>query len=235
MALNGKPVFALVPARGGSKGVAGKNMRLVRGTPLVGYTLQAALNSRYVSEVYLTSDDEQTLLYGQEIGVTPVRRPDDCSCDTASANSVVKHFLTIISEKLIDQDPYIVYLQPTSPLRTADHIDDALNKMAERSLHKLISVVEMAKSPYKAFVLDEQGRLEALFDERSTNQRRQDLPQVYLPNGAIYVFRVSDFRFQNAFPSNGSYPYVMSEADSLDIDTEDDFDAFGRLIDEKNA
>lgn len=233
MALNGKPVIALVPARGGSKGVIGKNMRLVRGTPLVGYTLQAALKSQYITEVYLSSDDEQTLFYGQEIGVSLVRRPNEYSSDTASANSVVEHCLTIFAENLIEQDPYIVYLQPTSPLRTSEHIDDALRKMAERGLHKLISVVEMAKSPFKAFVLDEYGTLRALFEERVTNHRRQDLPKVYLPNGAIYIFRISDFRDQNAFPSNGSYPYIMCETDSLDIDTLDDFKVLDRIIDEK--
>lgn len=233
MALNGKPVLALIPARGGSKGLAGKNMCKVRGVPLVGYTLRSALNSKYVSEVYLTSDDELTLSYAQEVGVTLVRRPKEYSTDTASANSVVEHFLTTIPEKLIEQDPYIVYLQPTSPLRTSEHIDDALEKMVARDLHKLISVVEMAKSPFKAFVLDEQGALKALFNESMTNERRQDLPQVYLPNGAIYVFRLSDFYQQNAFPSNGSYPYVMSEIDSLDIDTKDDLDVFNRALDEK--
>lgn len=208
-------------------------MRLVRGTPLVGYTLQSALNSRYVSDIYLTSDDQHTLAFGREVGVTPVRRPIECSNDSASANSVVEHFLTQIPEMLINRDPYILYLQPTSPLRTVAHIDDALKTMAELGLHKLISVVKMTKSLFKAFILNEKGSLEALFDEKSTNQRRQDLPQLYLPNGALYVFRVSDFRYQNRFPSNGSYPYIMSESDSLDIDTEDDFEVLDQILNER--
>ena len=227
--LNQKPVIALIPARGGSKGVKGKNMRLVNGMPLVGYTFKSALDSKYISKIILSSDDDNTLAYGQDAGVTVVRRPPECSSDSASANSVVTHLISTLAKEVIAEDPYIVYLQPTSPMRTAKHIDDALETMVDQGFHKLISVIEMTKSPYKAFVLDEHGGLKALFDEGMTNQRRQDLPRVFMPNGAIYVFRISDFCRKHAFPSNGSYPYVMSEMDSLDIDNETDFEVFEKI------
>ena len=230
MLLKDKPVLALIPARSGSKGLSGKNMREVNGLPLVGYSINSALDSKYIDDVYLTSDDKTILSYGKEVGVISVVRPDEFSTDTASANCVVEHFLNTLPESLVQQDPYIIYLQPTSPLRTSKHIDDALNKMLEQGLTKLVSVVEMTKSPFKSFVLDKQGRLESLFDETMTNQRRQDLPRVYAANGAIYVFRISDFRENNSFPSNGSYPYVMSETDSLDIDVEEDLDVFQQNI-----
>jgi len=233
MSLNGRPVLALIPARSGSKGLTGKNMRKVNGVPLVGYSLRSALNSKYVSEVYLTSDDELTLSYGKEIGVTLVRRPTEYSTDTASANDVVEHFSKTLSKSLLKQDPFIIYLQPTSPLRTSKHIDNALGKMLEQGLNKLISVVEMTKSPFKSFVLDKQGCLQSLFDESKTNQRRQDLPSVYAANGAIYVFCLSDFSDKNTFPSNGSYPYIMSEVDSLDIDVEGDLNTFQQIINKK--
>lgn len=230
MSLNDRPVLALIPARSGSKGLSGKNMREVNGVPLLGYSLRAALDSKYVNEVYLTSNDELALSYGEEVGVISIRRPVEYSTDTASANDVVEHFLKTLSESLLKQDPYIIYLQPTSPLRTSKHIDDALDKMLEQGLNKLISVVEMTKSPFKSFVLDKQGCLQSLFDERMTNQRRQDLPAVYAANGAIYVFCLSDFSEKNTFPSNGSYPYVMSEVDSLDIDVEEDLNVFQKII-----
>lgn len=230
MSISGKPIIALVPARGGSKGVPGKNMRKICGIPLVGYTIQAAMKSIYVDQVYITSDDEQTLSYGRSIGANTIHRPAEFSNDTASANSVVEHFLGTLTNSLIGKNPYIAYLQPTSPLRTAKHLDDAFIKMRARNLHKLISVVEMTDTPFKSFVLNQHGRLEALFDERMTNKRRQDLPVVYLPNGAIYIFPVSDFRHNNSFPSNGSYPYIMSKEDSLDIDTESDFDRLNEYL-----
>lgn len=231
MSLDGRKVIALVPARGGSKGVLGKNMRLVKGMPLVGYTLKSALASSCVDTVYLTSDDENTLAYGASLGVRLINRPEFCSSDTACANSVVEHFLSVIQSEIADEDPYLIYLQPTSPLRTEADIDDALEKMVAGSHDSLISVTQMDKSPFKAFVLNDAGCLAALFDEKSTNMRRQDLPIVYMPNGAIYAFLVSAFRKANSFPSNGSYPYIMDEQKSLDIDKEEDFDALNRAMD----
>jgi len=233
MLINERPVLALIPARSGSKGLRGKNMCKVNSIPLVGYSLEAALNSKYIDEVYLTSNDQLTLSYGKEMGVTPLSRPEKFSTDTSSANSVVEHFFNTLPVGLLEQDPYIVYLQPTSPLRTSEHIDDALSKMIEQGLTKLVSVVEMAKSPFKSFLLDEHGVLQALFDEEMTNQRRQDLPSVYAANGAIYVFCWSDFNEKNAFPSNGSYPYIMNEKDSLDIDTNEDILLLKHLINTK--
>ncbi len=115
-----------------------------------------------------------------------------------------------------------MYLQPTSPFRTARHIDNALEQMQAEKGHSLVSVLEMEKSPFKSFTLDANGHLQSLFDEKLSNARRQDLPAVFVPNGAIYVFRVSEFKSKCSFPSNGSIPFIMNQEDSLDIDTEDD-------------
>jgi CMP-N,N'-diacetyllegionaminic acid synthase len=230
MLVNDHPILALIPARGGSKGLSGKNMRTVNGVPLVGYSLKAALNSKYINEVYLSSDDEATLLYGKEVGATPIFRSAEYSSDTASANSVVEHLINNLSKNLLKKNPYIVYLQPTSPLRTVKHIDDALREMMEQGLNKLVSVTQMSKSPFKSFLVDQDGCLQALFGEEMTNQRRQDIPTVYAANGAIYVFLYSDFKKKNAFPSNGAYPYIMNAEDSLDIDTPEDLSALKRII-----
>ena len=183
---------------------------------------------------YITSDDSVALSYGMEMGVNPVVRPWAVSDDTASANDVVKHFITTLPTSLLKHDPYIVYLQPTSPLRTAKHIDDAMSEMKAKGFTALISVVEMTKSPFKSFIFDNDGCLQALFGEAMTNKRRQDLPSVYVANGAIYIFRVSNFNERAAFPSNGALPYVMTDRDSLDIDTKEDFALLERLIYDKH-
>jgi CMP-N-acetylneuraminic acid synthetase len=107
-------------------------------------------------------------------------------------------------------------------LRTARHIDDAFEQMQAANAQSLMSVSESDRSPFKMFTLDAEGRLQSLFDEKLSNARRQDLPTVFAPNGAIYVFRVSEFKARGGFPSNGSMPFVMNVNDSLDIDTEDD-------------
>ena len=235
MLLIERPILALIPARAGSKGLPGKNMRRVNGIPLVGYTLQAALGSKYINEVYLSSDDYETLSYGTEIGAMSVLRPPEYSSDDASAASVVEHFFRNLSERLLKKNPYIVYLQPTSPLRTVKHIDEALNEMIEQGSNKLVSVTKLAKSPFKSFLVDQDGHLQALFGEEMTNQRRQDIPPVYAANGAMYVFLYSDFKKKNSFPSNGAYPYIMSEEDSLDIDTLEDLKVFRRIMKSSNS
>lgn len=216
------PVLALVPARGGSKGVPRKNLRRIAGKSLVEITIQAALGARRIDYVYLSSDAEPILSIGRGMGVEIVKRPDEFSSDSASAMDVVRHFIALIPVQLAAVDPYIAYLQPTSPLRSASHIDSALTEMEKCHESTLVSVVEFKKTPYKSFVLDKRGRLKSLFDQKLSNARRQDLPKAYLPNGAIYVFRVSDFEKCGGFPSNGSIPFVMSEEDSCDIDSEED-------------
>jgi CMP-N,N'-diacetyllegionaminic acid synthase len=231
----GRQVLALVPARGGSKGVARKNLRVVAGKPLVQYTLQAALAAKVVDQVFLSSDDAEILALGASTGATPVRRPAEFASDTASATDVVKHFLSMLGSERLAGDPYLVYLQPTSPLRTSAHIDEAFELMRSRGGHTLLSVVELEKSPYKTFSIDSQGRLQSLFEERLSNARRQDLPATYLPNGAMYVFRVSDFTSRDGFPSNGSIPYLMTASSSIDVDVEQDIERLERILGEAHG
>lgn len=235
MSVNNHPVIGLIPARGGSKGVPRKNMRRVAGKPLVEFTVQAALDSRYIDHVYLSSDDDEILLCGSAMGVRSIRRPAELASDTASADDVVLHLFKEIPAQLVEQDPYIVYMQPTSPLRSARHVDQAVEQMEAQHAHTLVSVVEMAKSPFKSFSVDADGKLQSLFDEKMSNARRQDLPKAYMPNGAIYIFRMSDFLDRAVFPSNGSVPFVMSEEDSIDIDTEEDIRYLEYVLKEKNG
>ena len=180
------------------------------------------MSSTRIDLTYLSTEDEEILAFGRSFGVETIKRPAYMATDTASASDVVTHFIKELPARIVDQDPYIVHLQPTSPLRSSIHIDQALDDMLSAGSHTLVSVVELGKSPFKSFSLDANGRLQALFDERFSNMRRQDLPRAYLPNGAIYVFRCSAFLKRDGFPSNGSLPYIMSEEDSLDIDTEED-------------
>jgi len=222
MTLGTSPVIGLIPARVGSKGLPGKNMRKLVGRPLIDFSILAAQQSNRFDRVYVSSDDQAILRHAQTMGAKGIVRPDEFAAETASAVGVVEHFISTLPNTLLQEDPYIVYLQPTSPLRTARHIDDALGQMLAANAQSLMSVSETEKSPFKMFTLDAKGRLQSLFDEKLSNARRQDLPAVFAPNGAIYVFRVSEFKARGGFPSNGSMPFVMNAIDSLDIDTEDD-------------
>lgn len=208
-------------------------MRRVAGNALIDFSILAALRSNHIDQVYLSSDDLGILKHAQDMGVIGILRPEELATDTASAIGVVEHFIGTLSNKLLQEDPFIVYLQPTSPLRTAHHIDDAFDKMLSLNMSSLMSVSKTEKSPFKMFTLDSRGYLQSLFDEKLSNARRQDLPDVFVPNGAIYVFRVSEFKARGGFPSNGCMPYIMSAIDSLDIDTEDDIRRLEMILGDK--
>lgn len=229
------PTLALIPARGGSKGIPRKNLILVGGRPLVAWTLEAALQSQCIDEVWLSSDDKEILEVGRALGVKTLMRPETYASDTASAVVVVEHFLDSLPAELAALDPFIFYLQPTSPLRAATHIDAAFAQMMAQSAQASISVVELSISPYKTFMIDQSGRLKSLFDEKLSNARRQDLPTAFIPNGAIYIFRRSEFLARKGFPSNGSLPFVMTAEESLDLDSPDDLNRLMHILENSHG
>lgn len=229
------PVIALIPARGGSKGIRRKNLALLAGKPLLSYTTAAATRSKLIDAVWVSSDDAEILSFAEMAGVHALDRPAAFASDTASAVSVVEHFIHSLPHRSVEQNPVIVYLQPTSPLRDESHIDAALQQMHTVGLDSVISVVEADKPPQKAFLLNADGLLKSLFDETLSNARRQDLPQCFYPNGAIYAFRISAFKNRGGFPSNGSLPYIMTSSDSIDIDNPSDLIRAEIALGEKNG
>lgn len=233
--LDKKKVYALIPARGGSKGISRKNLALLHNKPLLSYTIDAANKSAYVDETWVSSEDSEILYFASQSGARTITRPEVFASDTASAVCVVRHFIYDLPTEVRSQDPIILYLQPTSPLRDETHIDCALKAMDRARANGVMSVVEAEKPPQKSFRIDENGRLISLFDESQSNARRQDLPNCYYPNGAIYAFRISEFLARNGFPSNGSIPFIMSNADSIDIDNTNDLVRAEVALGEKNG
>jgi len=132
--LEATPVVALIPARSGSKGVANKNMRKVAGRPLIDFTIEAALQSSFIDVVFVSSDHNMILSHAKSMGVTGILRPVELASDSASPVEVVEHFIQLLPKKISSADPYIVYLQPTSPFRTVRHrrcvFEDVVSKCA---------------------------------------------------------------------------------------------------------
>jgi CMP-N-acetylneuraminic acid synthetase len=215
---DGTPVIALIPARGGSKGIIRKNLTPFHGAPLINCTINAALNSVVIDEVWVSSEDSEILDVSSSLGANILRRPDVLATDQATAVEVVNHFIQTLPVSTLRLDPMIVYLQPTSPLRNGVHIYDALKQMHFAGFSGVVSVVKAELSPYKAFKLDSSGMLESIFEEHLSNIGRQNLPDCYYPNGAIYGFRINSFIARGGFPTNGSFPFIMSTEDSVDID-----------------
>ena len=228
--LDSAPVLALVPARGGSKGLSRKNLRQVGGRSLVERALRCGTEAEHVDHVFLSSEDPEILAVGERLAVCVLERPRAAASDDATADDVILHFAQVLPPEYREADPWIVYLQPTSPLRAAGHVEAALDRLVETGARGVISVVPAHPSPYKAFSLDPDGGLVPLFDETSVHANRQDLPVTYMQNGAIYIFRLSQVEEVGGFPAAGAVPYVMTAEDSLDVDSERDLEVVARLM-----
>jgi N-acylneuraminate cytidylyltransferase len=217
-------VLGLIPARGGSKGVPGKNIRLVAGRPLIAWTIAAGQASRYIDRLILSSDDDAIIRTAMEYDCeVPFKRDASLSGDTTPSIDVVLDALA----RCPGYD-WIVLLQPTSPLRNAEDIDQALEHCIELGAPACVSVTEAEQSPYWMYSLQDE-RLRPLLPATAVT-RRQDIPPVYVLNGAVYVARVTWLVQNPGFLAEETVAHLMPTSRSLDIDTEQDIRTFELLI-----
>jgi CMP-N,N'-diacetyllegionaminic acid synthase len=223
-----KNVLALITARGGSKGLPRKNVLLARGKPLIAWTVEAAISSECVCRVVLTSDDDEIMTAAKAAGCdVPFCRPAYLADDMANSIDVVLHAL--------DQLPgyeYVLVLQPTSPLRTAEDIDAAFLLMVNSDAPSCVSVCEVDQSPYWMFRIKDGNKIERLLSENVIATRRQDLTPAYVLNGALYIARVDWLQHSKSFVGEGCIAYVMPKERSLDIDNLEDFEFFRRKVEQ---
>ena len=152
--------LAIIPARKGSKGIKNKNFKLFNGKPLIYWTLKSAKKSKYLDKILVSTDSKKIQNFCIKNNVlSPFIRPKKISHSKARAHDVILHTIKFLKNNYSYKPDAVVYLQPTSPLRTSDHIDHAFEKMIDAGLHKLVSVVEMKMTPFKAFKLDDKGNL----------------------------------------------------------------------------
>ena len=210
--------FAFIPARGGSKGIPQKNLQEIHGKSLISYALDAAKNSNVINETFISSDCQKILDHAKGLGAKTIQRPIHLASDTSSTNDAIRHFIQQIPE-----DNYLItLLQPTSPMRTSRHIQEALETYEQVEETKVvISVCEPKECIFKAFKLNN-NKLEGYFGKSEPYLPRQSFPQVFLPNGAIYIFSKKDFLSQSRIPQSFATPYLMDQTSSLDIDTTED-------------
>ena len=218
---NNKSILAIIPARGGSKGVPRKNIVEVGGKPLIAWTITEAQKSRYIDRLILSSDDDEIVdvakFWGCEV---PFVRPESLAKDDTPGVEPVLHAISAISEKY----DYVLLLQPTSPLRTVEDIDGCIELCITKRANACISVSEPDKSPYWTFSVDDNGKLQPLMEDHKIYTQRQLLPQTYYINGALYIAK-SDWIIQSkAFISPETFAYKMPPKRSIDIDTKLDID-----------
>ena len=211
-------LLAIIAARGGSKGIPKKNLRLLRGKPLIAWTIQEASLSKYISRTILTSEDCEIIKVAKAHGCdVPFKRDHSLALDETPAIDVVLDAI----ERCPGFD-WVVLLQPTSPLRTFKHIDAAIEKTVAANATSCVSVVKVHENPHWMYELDDQLKLRKVVTH-SKYTRRQDLPEVYKLNGAIYLANVARIKSTKRFIDEQTLAYQMGAAESIDIDTELDF------------
>lgn len=226
--------IALITARGGSKGLPRKNILCVNGKPLIEWTIRAAQTCSLIDRVFVSTEDEEISAISSELGAEIIVRPKELATDTASSVDVILHAIDWFAQQgIVSED--LVLLQPTSPLRTSRHLDEALTLYREKSAQAVISVFEPAHTPIKSYIECQDGSIQGLFSEEAPYMRRQDLPRAFLPNGAIYAFSIEEFNRGKHFPRDEVFPYLMSEKDSLDIDESADLIAVEKRMKELNV
>lgn len=223
--------LVLIPARAGSKSVPGKNYKKLNGKPLIQYTIEAARAVFSDSNICISTDDLNIIELCKNIDLmVPFTRPANLATDTSSTHEVILHAIDFYSSKGQIFDT-IVLLQPTSPFRNKTHISEAIN-LFNFDLDMVVSVKESHANPYfNLFEEQTNGFLKKVNEGIYT--RRQDCPKTYEYNGAIYVINVDSIRKGSLSSFQKVKKYIMSELDSIDIDTPLDWE-IANLISQKN-
>ena len=220
-------ILAIIPARGGSKGIPKKNMALLCGEPLLHYTFEAAKKSSLITRVILSTDDEVFAKYAESNGVEISMRPPELASDSAVMKDVINYHLDSLKDRGYEPDIFIL-LQPTSPLRTSEHIDEALRLLIEDDIaDAIVSVIPVPHQflPMKLMELNDSGFLDFHVSGGEKYTTRQALPTLYARNGAaIYAVYTKVYRETGSLYGSNCLPYIMDSYSSIDID--EPFDLF---------
>ncbi len=208
-------ILALIPARGGSKGIPRKNIKLLFGKPLIGWSIDAAQKSAFIDRVFVSTDDQEIASVANDLGAeVPFMRPKELAADDTPGIAPVMHAIDNLPEF-----DWVLLLQPTSPLRTAEDIDGIVRFCIENDAPSAVSIYEVDKHPFLMYRQDETKRLQSLIPDKPDIARRQDLPEVYALNGALYLARVDWLKEQQSLLGQETLGYVMSPESSADIDS----------------
>ncbi len=215
--------IAIIPARGGSKRLPGKNIKLLAGKPLISWTSRAAIDSGIFDMVIISTDSQSIAdVVMSDAGVTfPGLRPAELATDTATTNDVVSHVVRWV-ENQFARVAMVTILQPTSPLRTAQHIKEAMKLYQDKQATAIVSVCELAHPIQLCNRLPPDLSMNG-FISHGTNLRSQDLESFYRINGAIYMFERKHVGDLSSIYCDRSYAYLMDYSSSVDIDNDFDF------------
>ena len=215
-------MIAIIPARGGSKGLPGKNIKPINGKPLIAYAIEAALKAEKIDRIIVSTDDDNIAAIAKQYGAEiPFMRPKELASDTAMAVDNYIYTVNRLETETGQQIRSFAVLQPTSPLRIAEDIDGAIALFEEKKADSVISYCKESHSVFWHKKIDENGKLINIYENTIAN--RQDLPVTYYPNGAVYVFSTELIR-KRQYYSDKTYANVMPRNRSVDIDFIEDFE-----------
>jgi len=224
-------ILGIIPARGGSKGIPGKNIKLLGGKSLLGYTINSVVESKLLTKCVLSSDSEEIIKIGKQLGVEiPFIRPAEFAKDYTASIEVVKHALSFFSKENIRFDAVCI-LQPTTPFRRERLIDEAINKFESGNFDSMVSVREVPHefNPHWTFE-EEDGILKIATGEKQIISRRQELPKAYHRDGAIYLTKTEVILKQNSLYGDRIGYIVNSASDYVNLDTQADWEKAERIL-----
>jgi len=226
-------ILGIITARGGSKSIPGKNIKPLAGKPLIAWTIEAALKSRILNRVIISTDDKEIAEISKKWKAeVSFLRPSDLARDDSPTLPVLQHAVSWLESSEGYKPELIVTLQPTSPLRNAEQIDRAISLLQTSGADSVVSVCVVEHSPYWMKRI-EGGRVYPFLNDDMENLSRQELPPVYRPNGAIYVTRHEVLMKKNRILGNDTRAIVMDAESSIDIDTPLDFQLAELILKER--
>ena len=229
-------ILGVIPARGGSKGVPRKNIKILGNKPLIEYTSAIALKSNYLDTVVLSSDDDEIIEIGKKLGLdVPFKRPKNLADDSATSLSVLKHVINYFEEKKQFFDA-VCLLQPTSPFRTISFLESAIQKFINSDTDSLVSVLEVPHeyNPHWTFKESTNGHLTIATGDKNIISRRQDLPKSYHRDGSIYITKTHVIKEQNSLYGNSIAFIESSKKTYVNIDTLQDWEKAEEMLENFN-
>jgi len=228
--INARSIIATIPARGGSKGVPRKNLRMVQGRPLIAWTISEALKSQYIDHLIVSTDDEEIAETAKKFGAdVPFRRMPEACTDHATLMDVIHHDLAALA----DTYSLVVALQPTSPLRLVEDIDGAIETCIRHNAPACTTLYSAEPPPQWMFTLDQAARMQPVLGGTMA-LRRQDATHSYALNGAVFVGDAAWTKGRPSFFSPETVGHIMPAERSLDIDTELDLVVAEALLAHRN-
>lgn len=226
-------ILGLIPARGGSKGIPGKNSKLLAGKPLLAYTIEAALEANALDGLVFSSEDEVLIKLAKDAGVeVPFTRPEHLATDTASSLAVVQHAIRFLEDRGEYYDA-VCLLQVTTPMRTANDIDNAVSSFVKSGADALVSVIPVPHqyNPHWVLLEKQTDKLHWAMGDKVIG-RRQDLPKAYIRDGSIYITKTSVIKNNSLYGESLAY-FEMNPERHVNIDTEADWLRATQLLSDK--